>query len=566
MEIDAHEHTHSPPPLSAAQGNHLDIERHTAYFTTVRAERKGLVLRDQVENGFDMQDIPWVILGERRESYRAGRIGHYRRHPALSQESKSILRGIKAPKRDEKFFAFKSTNRGAKPGISHFQLRYLLSAHESKTVVTYLSKMGVCELHAPSARIRTILGFESEFSVDGTQQVCSILRFQNLVMAGSFQGKLYVKRLRSSPPPQDEMEEAEGIKTRRQQYHQRHHHQTRAQIQDKSPKRPRQKRTSGDVRDSKDTSSSSGVADEAGRRNASDIEAVATTLSDPTLLPPISSAGFYTNPSGDPNGAPDSNVRQEKRRGTLATLTVSEAKDSICNALTVGYTQGGAPCVLISSNDNLIQLRDMTTLKPILDFKTGWAVNHTSSPLPGAMDSYCLTTFPSASLLAAVGDAKEVILFDVRARKQTHEIKGHTDFSFATAWDPLRPHLATGNQDQTCRVWDLRRLGGGALHILGGRMASVRNVQYTPDGHHLAFSEAADFVHIYNTKDFSLSQQADLFGEIAGFTFSPDGGNLYIGVTDYSYGCITEWERCNTATDAHDALLLEEEEAAAGFL
>jgi hypothetical protein len=43
----------------------------------------------------------------------------------------------------------------------------------------------------------------------------------------------------------------------------------------------------------------------------------------------------------------------------------------------------------------------------------------------------------------------------------------------------------------------------------------------------------ADFVHVFDTKqDYAKCQKIDLFGELAGISFSPDSEALYVGVAD----------------------------------
>jgi WD40 repeat protein len=48
-------------------------------------------------------------------------------------------------------------------------------------------------------------------------------------------------------------------------------------------------------------------------------------------------------------------------------------------------------------------------------------------------------------------------------------LKGHLDYSFASAWHPDGRYFVTGNQDTTCRLWDIRNLGS-SLAVLKGRI------------------------------------------------------------------------------------------------
>eukprot|EP00884_Botryococcus_braunii_P014371 jgi/Botrbrau1/22935/Bobra.0030s0012.1 len=132
-------------------------------------------------------------------------------------------------------------------------------------------------------------------------------------------------------------------------------------------------------------------------------------------------------------------------------------------------------------------------------------------------------------------------------------LKGHYDYSFAATWHPHGTLLATGNQDQTVRLWDVRK-PSQALMVLRGEMGAVRSLRFSGDGRFLASAEPADFVTIYDVaSNFEKAQQVDLFGEIAGIAFSPESDRFFVGIADITYPtfvmlsrgagsrCLTEW-------------------------
>ena len=126
---------------------------------------------------------------------------------------------------------------------------------------------------------------------------------------------------------------------------------------------------------------------------------------------------------------------------------------------------------------------------------------------------------------------------------------GHLDFSFASAWHPDNVTLATGNQDKTCRVWDVRNLSK-SVAVLKGNIGAIRSIRYSSDGQYMAMAEAADFVHVYDAKNgYEKEQEIDFFGEIAGISFSPDAESesLFIGVWDRTYASasLLEYGRCS---------------------
>lgn len=124
-----------------------------------------------------------------------------------------------------------------------------------------------------------------------------------------------------------------------------------------------------------------------------------------------------------------------------------------------------------------------------------------------------------------------------------HELSGHIDYSFASAWNPNGFTFATGNQDKTCRVWDIRNLSKSAA-VLRGNLGAIRSIRFTSDGRFMAMAEPADFVHVFDvTSEYEKKQELDFFGEISGISFSPDTESLFVGVWDRTYGSLLQYRR-----------------------
>lgn len=123
------------------------------------------------------------------------------------------------------------------------------------------------------------------------------------------------------------------------------------------------------------------------------------------------------------------------------------------------------------------------------------------------------------------------------------KLVGHQDYSFASAWHPNNLVFATGNQDKTCRVWDLRNVSA-PIAILKGKLGAVRSIKFSSDGQYMVMAEPADFVHVYSTgKDYEERQEIDFFGEISGVSLSPDDESLYIGIWDRTYASLMQYNR-----------------------
>uniref|UniRef100_A0A453REA8 Uncharacterized protein n=2 Tax=Aegilops tauschii subsp. strangulata TaxID=200361 RepID=A0A453REA8_AEGTS len=141
--------------------------------------------------------------------------------------------------------------------------------------------------------------------------------------------------------------------------------------------------------------------------------------------------------------------------------------NAITNAVEIFNTSSGAVHFIASINDSGVREYDMERYQLCKHFRFDWPVNHTSLS-------------PDGKLVLVVGDDPDALLIDANSGKAIHSMKGHLDFSFASAWSPDGRTFATGNQDRTCRVWDARNLSQ-SLHVLRGNLGAIRSIRYTSD-------------------------------------------------------------------------------------
>ncbi|XP_010544221.1 PREDICTED: uncharacterized WD repeat-containing protein C2A9.03 [Tarenaya hassleriana] len=216
--------------------------------------------------------------------------------------------------------------------------------------------------------------------------------------------------------------------------------------------------------------------------------------------------------------------------GVVFCTRLSTSENAITNAVDVYRSPSGSLNLMAANNDCKIRVFDAQNCARINDFTFRWSVNN-------------ISTNPDEKLLAVLGDSPECLIVDSQSGKVSASLRGHQDYSFASAWHPNGLVLATGNQDTTCRLWDIRN-PTQSLAVLKGNMGAIRALRFNSDGRFLAMAEAADFVHIFDTESgFRNCQEIDLFGEIAGITFSPDTEALYVGVADVTYGSLMEYRR-----------------------
>ncbi|KAL0363090.1 UNVERIFIED_CONTAM: hypothetical protein Scaly_1264200 [Sesamum calycinum] len=205
--------------------------------------------------------------------------------------------------------------------------------------------------------------------------------------------------------------------------------------------------------------------------------------------------------------------------------------NAITNAIEIYDGPSGAVHFTASNNDCGVRDFDMERFQLIKHFSYPWPVNHTSLS-------------PDGKVIAIVGDNPDGMLVDSQTGKTVAPLRGHFDFSFASAWHPNGHIFATGNQDKTCRVWDSRNLSK-SVAVLKGNLGAIRSIRFTSDGQFMAMAEPADFVHVYDVKNgYDKEQEIDFFGEISGVSFSPDTDSLFIGVWDRTYGSLLQYNRC----------------------
>ncbi|CAM8957537.1 unnamed protein product [Rhodiola kirilowii] len=218
------------------------------------------------------------------------------------------------------------------------------------------------------------------------------------------------------------------------------------------------------------------------------------------------------------------------RPGVSFCARTTFGENAITNSVEIYQSHSGSSHFMASNNDCEIREFEMESFQLLKQLPFSWPVNHTS-------------VRPDGKLLVIVGDHPDGLLLDSITGKRISTIHGHLDFSFASAWHPDGITFATGNQDKTCRIWDIRNLSR-SVDILRGNLGAIRSIRYSSDGRFLAMAEPADFVHVYDVKHgYDKEQEIDFFGEIPGISFSPDTETFFVGVWDRTYASLMEFGR-----------------------
>jgi WD40 repeat protein len=177
-------------------------------------------------------------------------------------------------------------------------------------------------------------------------------------------------------------------------------------------------------------------------------------------------------------------------------------------------------------NDGKVRVHNLDDpkLDEVVAFQAITAVNHLAY---------------SNDLLVAVGDFKEVQLFDIRTTGHVVDLLGHSDFGFSVRFKQNDPNiLATGNQDYTCKIWDIRKISKECVCTLYGHFEAIGQLEFSNDL--LIYAENMDFLHVYNFNNNAI-QTLGYFGHNTGFCLKED--KIYLGIYEYSNHGIMIYDR-----------------------
>lgn len=204
-----------------------------------------------------------------------------------------------------------------------------------------------------------------------------------------------------------------------------------------------------------------------------------------------------------------------------------------------------SPQAAFATNDKIFRVLDIATETWLSNEKYDVPLN-------------CTAISPDKRLRVVVGDDNKVLIVAAESTlaggrpEILQALSGHRDHAFACDWSDDGWSVATGSQDMSVKIWDARRWtdsSGTGLPVctLRAEMAGVRNLKFSPAGSGkrvLVAAEEADFVNIIDAQTYRSRQTIDLFGELAGVSFSDDGQGLMVLCCDRTRGGLVQLERC----------------------
>ncbi|KAJ3363987.1 hypothetical protein HDU91_002791 [Kappamyces sp. JEL0680] len=203
---------------------------------------------------------------------------------------------------------------------------------------------------------------------------------------------------------------------------------------------------------------------------------------------------------------------------------LSSNDNASTNYLELSGGRSGALTCFCCNNDNAVRLLDVHQGRQIECFSFGWAPN-------------CLALSPDQRLMCVVGDSTDAVVVESATGKPIYHLTGHIDYSFACDWSPNSRLIATGSQDCTMRLYDIRN-PSKSLVTLPSNLSSVRSIAFDHTGTFMHYSESADYVHVLDPRRFDEVQSIDFIGDIAGVSWNSSGDDLFIGVCHSQVGGI----------------------------
>jgi eukaryotic-like serine/threonine-protein kinase len=130
--------------------------------------------------------------------------------------------------------------------------------------------------------------------------------------------------------------------------------------------------------------------------------------------------------------------------------------------------------------------------------------------------------------LATGSDDHTVRLWDVKTGRE-RILKGHTDEVYFVAFSPDGTQLASAGKDETIRLWDIAT---GSARVLIGQTGRFGGLAFSPDGRHLLSASYDGMVRLWDAKSGDGSLLSSTPGPIRGMAFSPDGKTVAHGGGD----------------------------------
>lgn len=144
---------------------------------------------------------------------------------------------------------------------------------------------------------------------------------------------------------------------------------------------------------------------------------------------------------------------------------------------------------------------------------------------------------PSDKLIAFAMDHQTVQIRSITDPDCDIRLIGHDDYNFSTCFMDDNT-IATGGQDCTTRIWDIRK-PSQQLHLLDGYGSEVGAICWDSKRKLLFCCEIFAYVYCYDFKEPVIKRKTfDFFSLVTGICFGPSGKNLFATLSDNKPGLV----------------------------
>lgn len=136
---------------------------------------------------------------------------------------------------------------------------------------------------------------------------------------------------------------------------------------------------------------------------------------------------------------------------------------------------------------------------------------------------------PQHQLLGLALDDVRVQMYDLRSSNCSLFLEGHRDYNFAVKF-LSGFQVATGSQDLTTRIWDIRQ-PQQQLHLLPSRSFAVSALDFSPQTQQLYALESIGYLNVYAIEGGSVVHQWFSYPSVmTGISLSPSQEKLFLGL------------------------------------
>jgi WD40 repeat protein/transcriptional regulator with XRE-family HTH domain len=158
--------------------------------------------------------------------------------------------------------------------------------------------------------------------------------------------------------------------------------------------------------------------------------------------------------------------------------------------------------------------------------------------LTGHTDEVLTVSYsPDGTLLASGGEDMTAKIWDVRTGQELRTLGGHAGWVNRVSFSPDGALLATAGEDGVAKLWDVST--GRELHALVGHAGPVYDLAFSSDGNLLATASGDATVRIWDARSGQELRAESTSGPVGSVAFSPDGAQLTGGFED---GTVIFWD------------------------